>query len=151
VAECRKAIELDPKDGEAHYYLGLALRKQGKLDEADPEIRKAIELDPTSAIAHYWNTIGAVHYRAGNWKEAIAALERSVELLQGGDSFDRFYLAMAHWQVGEKGKARKWFDAAVQWMDKNQPKSEELRRLRAEAEGLLMTNHKDTKHPKVKP
>jgi hypothetical protein len=44
---------------------------------------------------------------------------------------------MAHWQLGEKDQARRWYDKAVQWMDQNKPKDEELRRFRAEAEELL--------------
>jgi uncharacterized protein HemY len=100
-------------------------------------LRKAILLDPTLSTANYWRTLGAARYRAGNWKEAIAALERSMELRNGGDSSDWFFLAMAHWRLGEKEKARQWYDQAVQWMEKNQPKNEELGRFRKEAEGLL--------------
>ena len=70
-------------------------------------------------------------------KAAIAALEKSVTLRKGGDSFDWFFLAMAHWQLGEKGEARKWYDQAIDWMDKNQPKNEELVRFRDEAAELL--------------
>ena len=65
-----------------------------------------------------------------------------MELRKGGDSFDWFFLAMAHWQLGEKDKAREWYDRAVQWMDKNQPKNEELRRFRAEAAELLELKEK---------
>ena len=54
-----------------------------------------------------------------------------------GNSFDFFFLAMAHWQLGEKEQARQWNDKAVAWMDKNTPKDEELLRFRAEAEALL--------------
>jgi Tfp pilus assembly protein PilF len=60
-----------------------------------------------------------------------------MELRRGGDSHDWFYLAMAHWQLGEKDKAREWYDRAVQWMDNNQPTNEELRRFRVEAAELL--------------
>ena len=74
---------------------------------------------------------------AGNWKEAVATLEKSMDLRKGGDSSDWFFLAMAHWQLGEKDKARKWFDQAAEWMDKNQPKNGELRRFRAEAAELM--------------
>ena len=49
-------------------------------------------------------------------------------LRKGGDAYDWFFLAMAHWQLGEKGKAREWYNRAVQWMDKSQPSNEELRR-----------------------
>jgi hypothetical protein len=50
---------------------------------------------------------------------------------------------MAHWQLGEKGKALEHFDRAVQWMDKNlerghsMPRGRELPRFRAEAAELL--------------
>jgi hypothetical protein len=44
---------------------------------------------------------------------------------------------MAHWQLGEKDKAGQCYDMAVEWMDKNNPKNEQLARFRAEAEELL--------------
>lgn len=47
-----------------------------------------------------------------------------------------FFLAMAHWQLGEKDKAREWFAKSVQWMEKG-AKDEELRRFRVEAAELL--------------
>ena len=102
--------------------------------------KKAVELSPNNGA--YANTLGVAHYRAGDWKAAIAALEKSMELRNGGDSFDWFFLAMAHWRLGEKEKAREWYDRAVQWMDKNRPTDEELRRFRAEAAELLELNEK---------
>jgi tetratricopeptide (TPR) repeat protein len=105
--------------------------------------KKAVAMAPKDGAI--WNTLGVAQYRAGTCKEAIAALEKSRELRNGGDSFDWFFLAMAHWQLGDKEQGRKWFDEAVQWMEKNQPKNEELARFRAEAGELLGINHKDTK------
>ena len=61
------------------------------------------------------------YYRAGDWKAAIAALEKSMELNKGGDSFDWFFLAMAKWQSGEKDAAREWYDKPVEWMQKDKP------------------------------
>ena len=108
---------------------------------ADPKLRdparavelakKAVELKPKEGSC--WNTLGVAHYRAGDWGAAVAALEKSGELRQGGDSFDWFFLAMAHWQLGDNEQARNWYDQAVQWMEKNKPEDEELRRFRAEA------------------
>ena len=57
-------------------------------------------------------------------------------------AFDGFFLAMAHWQLGDKPQARSWYDKAVSWMEKNQPKNEELIRFRAEAAALLGVNEK---------
>jgi hypothetical protein len=81
--------------------------------------------------------LGVAQYRSGDWKAAVEALMKSVQLRQGGDSFDFFFLAMAHWQLNEKEKARAGYDRAVAWMDKNRPEDEELKRFRAEATALL--------------
>jgi tetratricopeptide (TPR) repeat protein len=97
--------------------------------------KQAVEL--ASKEGNYWNTLGVAHYRGGDCKAAVAALEKSMELRKGGDSFDWFFLAMAHWQLGDKEEAQMWYDRAVGWMDKNEPKNEELRRFRAEASQLL--------------
>ena len=51
-------------------------------------------------------------------------------------------LAVAHWRLGNQDEARKWYDQAVAWMNKNQPKNEELRRFRAEAEELMKIERK---------
>jgi hypothetical protein len=57
--------------------------------------------------------------------------------LRNGDSWNWFFLAMAHWRLGEKEKARASFDKAVQWMEMHQPQNEELRRFRNEAAELV--------------
>jgi tetratricopeptide (TPR) repeat protein len=95
----------------------------------------AVERAPGQAT--YWNTLGVAEYRMGHWKAAVAALKKSIELRKEGDSFDWFFLAMAHWQLREKDTAREWYDRAAEWMEKNQPTNEELIRFRAEAAGLL--------------
>jgi uncharacterized protein HemY len=83
------------------------------------------------------NTLGAAFYRAGRWQDTLVALEKSMELRTGGDSGDWFFLAMAHWQLGNAKAARYWYDQAVEWMDKNMPGNKQLRRFRAEAAALL--------------
>jgi uncharacterized protein HemY len=65
---------------------------------------KAVELDPDNP--NYLNTLGTAYYRSGDWKAAIAALEKSMELSEGGNSNDWFLLAMTHWQMGNKDEAR---------------------------------------------
>ena len=98
--------------------------------------KRAIDLEPKAG--NFSNTLGVAHYRAGDWKAAIAALQKSMELRKDGrDSFDHFFLAMAHWQLGEKDKAREWYGKATGWMDKHKPRDLELLRFRAEAKQLL--------------
>jgi len=96
---------------------------------------KAVELDPKFALA--WYNLGVAHYRAGDWQAALAAPDKSMELRQGGDSHDWFFLAMSHEKLGDREKARHWYNRAVEWMDKNKPQDDELRRFRTEAAELL--------------
>jgi Flp pilus assembly protein TadD len=145
LADVNKAIELDANNALLRNNLAwfLATCPETKLRDASRAValaQKAVALAPKAGMI--WNTLGAAHYRAGNCKEALAALEKSMELRNGGNSFDWFFLAMTYWQLGEKEKSRAWFDRAVQWMDKNQPKDEELGRFREEAEELLQIKKK---------
>jgi hypothetical protein len=67
-----------------------------------------------------------------------------MELGDGGNGFDWFFLAMANWQLGERDNARKWFDQADQWMKKNQPQDAKLILVRTEAAELLNVNPDNT-------
>jgi tetratricopeptide (TPR) repeat protein len=139
IADFKKAAEVanSPVDWNNLAWL-LATCPDTKSRDAGKAVglaNKAVEMAPQGGT--FWNTLGVANYQAGNLKEATVALEKSMQLRKGGDSFDWFFLAMAQWQLGEKEKARSWFDQAVQWMDNHQPNDEELRRFRAEAAGLL--------------
>ena len=120
----------------------LATCPDPKLRDAAQAVQvaqRAVKLAPPSNT-EFNNTLGVCLYRAGDWKGAIRTLEKSIELGNGGNSFDWFFLAMAHWQLGKKADARRWYDQAVAWMGKNQPQNEELRRFGAEAAALLGVN-----------
>jgi hypothetical protein len=69
-----------------------------------------------------------------------ADLEKSMQLRNGGDGEDWFFLAMAHWQLGNEDEALRWYERGVGWMEKNAPDHPELIRFRAEAAGLLGVN-----------
>jgi serine/threonine protein kinase len=108
------------------------LREPGRALEL---AKQAVERAPGKG--DYWNTLGTAYYRVGDWKSAVEALNKSTQLRKGGDAADWFFLAMAHWRLGDKKEGRKWYDRAVQWTEKNRPQDEELWLFRAEAEELL--------------
>jgi uncharacterized protein HemY len=113
--------------------------------QAVKQAQKAVELAPKDGLV--WNTLGVAQYRAGDWKAAIMALEESMGLRSGRiESSNTFFLAMAHWQLGEKEKARQVYDLAVDWMEKNDPQNQGLGRFRAEAAALLGLKEPPT-HP----
>jgi tetratricopeptide (TPR) repeat protein len=85
----------------------------------------------------FWNALGVAQYRASQWEKAIDSLQKSTAMRKDGDVNEWFFLAMSHWQLGHKDEARKWFDKAVEWTDKNQSKDEVLIGFRTEAAELL--------------
>jgi tetratricopeptide (TPR) repeat protein len=136
----RKALESAPQDASLHNSLAWLFATSENAQLRDPGravhlAKRAVDLE--SHDGNSWNTLGVAQYRAGEWQAAIDALGKSMELRGGGDAWDWFFLAMAHWQLGNKDEARKWYDQGVQWMEKNKPEDEELRRFREEAAKLL--------------
>ena len=99
----------------------------------------AVRLAPENGT--YLKTLGVALYRLGRYEDALESLRRAAALHAAKNSgptpTELAFLAMAHWQLGDKPQARSWYDKAVQWMEKNQPKNEELLRFRAEAAALL--------------
>lgn len=51
IADFRKAIQLDPKSSEAYLWLGIALRKQGSVEEARQAFEKSLALNPARVFA----------------------------------------------------------------------------------------------------
>jgi WD40 repeat protein/serine/threonine protein kinase/tetratricopeptide (TPR) repeat protein len=133
-----KVLERIPDDAGAQNGLAWSL-----VTSPDPDVRDAVlavalakrAVERAPGAGYIWNTLGVAHYRAGNWKDAVAALDESMELQ--GHVADWFFLAMAHWQLGDKAQARKWYTPAILWMDKHQSTDVELCTFRAEAAGLL--------------
>ncbi len=140
IAEFRAAIRLEPDSAAAHNSLAWNLvvspkRPLRDYDEGLQHARKAVELAPK--VGGIVNALALAEYRSGHWVESIAASEQSVALRNGGNASDWFFLAMAHWQKGDKAGARKWFDKAVAWAKEKAPKNDDLRAFWKEAAELL--------------
>ena len=78
-AAFRAAIRLKPDDAEAHYDLGVALGRQGRLYEAVAAFRAAIRLKPALAEAHYG--LGSALYAQRKLDESVAAYREAVRLV----------------------------------------------------------------------
>jgi tetratricopeptide (TPR) repeat protein len=150
-----KSIEVCHADPVAHSDIARLL-----ANDPDQHIRdvtralalaeKAVQLAPKSGEC--WSTLGLVQYRAGDWKAAVASLGKAAELLDGGMGMDLFFLAMAHWQSGNKDRAVEFYERGIQWMERYAPLDEDLRRLRTESAALMgLAQPATTEEAHVKP
>jgi tetratricopeptide (TPR) repeat protein len=96
---------------------------------------RAVERAPQEGLM--WNTLGVAHFRSGQDREAKAALEKSMELRSGGDSYDWYFLAQIYVRLGDREQAMHWYNEAVAWMNKNKSGDDELLRFHAEAAAAL--------------
>ena len=78
-AHYHKAIELDPENAKYHNNLGLALAKNGRLEEGAAELEKAAGLDPLKAGTYYFN-LGAVMINTGRTQDAVSAFKKATEV-----------------------------------------------------------------------
>jgi tetratricopeptide (TPR) repeat protein len=141
-----KALTLEPDHALANNNLAWLLVTCPDVKFHDPAAavalaHKAVKLAPKTAT--YWNTLGFAQYRKKDYKDAIDSLNKSTAM-QGENAMDGFFLAMAHWKLGQKTLARKQYDQALIGMQKllpslakDQHHTDELRRFQAEAAEVL--------------
>jgi tetratricopeptide (TPR) repeat protein len=77
-AAYKRALELEPANGNAVRGAASLAAALGRFDEAIKLDHRAIELDPLR-ISTY-NNLGRHYYYAGRWQEAEAALRKALEL-----------------------------------------------------------------------
>jgi tetratricopeptide (TPR) repeat protein len=66
----RQAVDFDRQSSLAHYLLGKALYREGRLAEALPELTHAFQLDPANGLPHF--LIGKIYQKMGREAEAEA-------------------------------------------------------------------------------
>ncbi|WZP00283.1 protein kinase [Isosphaeraceae bacterium EP7] len=85
----------------------------GSLDDYGRVIEMAKSAAASLPATNRLNTLGAILYRAGRYRESIGQLERSiVSHGAGGTPYDFLFLAMAHQKLGHVEEARDWLRRA---------------------------------------
>jgi tetratricopeptide (TPR) repeat protein len=118
-----EVLALRPDDSGAHndaaWKLAISPDKDGHYPHAKQAVtwaRRANELAPDNP--GHLNTLGVALYRAQQWQEAIDALQKSIE--HGADvPHNWLFIAMAHWQLDQKDKAKPWYDKSLAWQTAN--------------------------------
>jgi eukaryotic-like serine/threonine-protein kinase len=148
----RRELETNPESAEAcnnlawHYLAAPEPLRDVKA--AVPLAEKAMRLAADNTI--YRNTFGVACYRDGRYRDAIEALQPNLEKqTDWALSFDLYFLAMSHHQIGETERAQDYYHWAVRWTKSQSDLSvehlEELATFRAEAEAVLKLDQKPSK------
>lgn len=115
-AELKRAVELDPDDGDALFQLGVARASRGDLAQAVELTRKALQLNPRSADWYRW--LVAYLMPLGRLDEAEQAIGKAIELQPQG-IYNHHLLAIAKVLRKDPAGARKAAEAepAGPWRD----------------------------------
>ena len=90
VQHFRLALDREPNDADALFYMGASYIAAGQNEQADDTSKRLIACDPLSSLA--WTLAGAVLWFTGRIEQAPEPLQRGVEL--DPQSF------IAHWALG---------------------------------------------------
>jgi tetratricopeptide (TPR) repeat protein/tRNA A-37 threonylcarbamoyl transferase component Bud32 len=99
---------------------------------------RALELaEAASAASHSPHNLAMAYYRAGRWQDCIRMLEKESLALCRTNVFSFLVLAMAHWQNGDKERARKIYGETVAYLEKTKYADSSLRYTLLEAAKLI--------------
>ena len=79
IAECRRAIEVDPEFGNPYNDIGAYLIEKGKMEEAIPWLEKATEAKRYDAYCYPHYNLGRIWEKKGNWFRAVECYRKSLE------------------------------------------------------------------------
>ena len=80
IAECKKAIEVDPAFGNPYNDIGSYLIERGKYDEAIPWLEKAIGSSRYEAYHYPWYNLGRAYVNKEMYRKARECFEKSLEI-----------------------------------------------------------------------
>jgi len=80
IAECLRAIEVDPEFGNPYNDIGVYLMQQGKLDEAIPWLERAKQARRYEPRQFPFLNLGRVYLKQERWWDALREFEGAVRV-----------------------------------------------------------------------
>ncbi len=108
-AELKRALQLDPNLGTAHFFLALSLASRGEAESAQAHMKEAVKLDPLSPIIGSFSGMMQLAYR--HLDDAIAELRRT-QLLDPNYVYQHSELADAYREKGMFAEALELYKKA---------------------------------------
>jgi Tfp pilus assembly protein PilF len=80
IAECQRAIEVDPDFGNPYNDIGAYLIEQEKVNEAIPWLEQAIRAPRYATRSYPYFNLGRAYEQLGQWHKAIFAYAQAAQL-----------------------------------------------------------------------
>jgi serine/threonine protein kinase/Flp pilus assembly protein TadD len=113
-ADYKRAIELEPNNGDAHRRLGATYEKNGQLNDALSELQKAIEIQPNDARPH--RDLGIFFTNRARYGDALTELQK-MKALAPDLSESHYVLGIALENLGRLTEAERELHAAIRLQD----------------------------------
>jgi tetratricopeptide (TPR) repeat protein len=112
IANCNKALEINPKDAAAYSNRGVAYYKRGEYDLAIADFNKSLKLVPWKNVTAYLFR-GAAFLNKENYKWAISDFGNAIKSDRKNAVAYR-WRGVAYYRKGEHGKALADFNKAIE-------------------------------------
>jgi len=103
IAECERAVHLDPNSATAHTFYGLTLTQTGHFEDAVDQLEQGVRLDPTSSFG--LRSLAIAYSFVGRHEEAIATCKKAIQKAPK-DLVSHIILTRAYSMAGRIEEAR---------------------------------------------
>ncbi|HEX9759069.1 MAG TPA: tetratricopeptide repeat protein [Nitrospiria bacterium] len=111
IQDLTEALREKTNDLDATYYLGVALNKAGRNQEAETNLKKVLKLDPSYGRAHF--NLGIVEYELKKYPDALQNLQQA-EKEDPGNPLIPYYQGLTYHHRGDYERSSpKFLRAAV--------------------------------------
>ncbi|MEO7165469.1 MAG: tetratricopeptide repeat protein [Spartobacteria bacterium] len=109
----QQAIQIDPAGAaESYNYLGFMWAEQNThLDEAEDYIKRALATDPENGA--YLDSLGWLHYRRGNFEQALAELLSAAQAIKADDPTVFEHIGDTYSALSQMPKALEFWQKAL--------------------------------------
>ena len=108
-----RAVQIDPDEVDAHYQLGRIARHQKRWADAIKHFEQVVSSDQSHAQYEVWREVGATYLAAGQFADAINALEPFIER-RPSDPEALYLMGRAHAGLGHQREAKSLMQACIE-------------------------------------
>jgi tetratricopeptide (TPR) repeat protein len=107
-----RAVQIDEDEIDAHYQLGRIARQQKRWADAIRHFEQVVSRDQSHAQYEIWREVGATYVSAGQYADAITALEPFIER-RPSDPEALYLMGRAHAGLGHQREAKSLMQACI--------------------------------------